>query len=106
MPRRDVFDFLDWTDRMVRPECPSADARVDLWLRWHARLAWATVPSLIDHVGERSLIGHSKGRHAIYLAPRGDAIDYGQDLRRGREPLICGKALNYRMFHYLRTEKT
>ena len=97
MPLVTAIDYLRWVDSNVRPECPSADARVDLYLRTFDLRAFATVPSLVDHVGERSLIGHSKGRVARELARSGrDFAPQSLAFKRSR------KSLHHSMFTYLK----
>jgi hypothetical protein len=92
-----VKEFLDWEKLFVAESCPSADARVDLWLRMNGKMAYATVPSLIDHMGQRSLIGHSKDRCARVLAPSAAAARFPRD-----NTLNSGKHLSHHMFKHLK----
>lgn len=74
LPVKTFREYLEWTDANVALSCPTDDQRMDLWLRTHERLAWATVPSLIQHLGEKSLCGRGAGRQSPYFADDFDAL--------------------------------
>lgn len=65
----DIKPWLAWVDARVQAKCPSYDQRLSMWL-WHRRYeAWFTMPSLVDHIGEHSLMGHDMpGRRATVFA--------------------------------------
>lgn len=100
MPIPAVEDFLAFADVAISERCPSADARVDLWLRSTDRRAYATVPSLIQHIGDRSIMGHSGKRVARVPAIDGSEFRPGRDLRAVKSP----RALHQSMFVYLSKE--
>lgn len=50
-PNRLIGEFLGWQDAHIRCELPWDDIRVSMWLVKSAKRAFATVPSLIQHLG-------------------------------------------------------
>jgi hypothetical protein len=53
LPTPWVAEFLQWERRWVRPEWEAFkgdDTRVVLWMYCTGRIAWATVPSLVQHL--------------------------------------------------------
>lgn len=53
-PRHYIGEFLDWQSRHIRPSCPYEDVRVSIWLMKTSKRAYATVPSLVEHLGWNS----------------------------------------------------
>ncbi|HSS22491.1 MAG TPA: hypothetical protein VLL54_20640 [Pyrinomonadaceae bacterium] len=53
-----IREFIDWERVHIRTDFPWEDARVSMWLYKTCRRAFATVPSLAQHLGYKaSLIG-------------------------------------------------
>ena len=69
MPTDVVDEFLRWQSRAIRAGAPD-DVRVSLYAHAHKRHIWSTVPSLVEHIGKESTLGHPRGRwtHAGMLA--------------------------------------
>jgi len=78
-----VRHWLEWEQRYVSPECPYSDQRMGMYLLKHlGACAWFTVPSLVDHRGDESLMEGCPhptvaGRRATLFA---DAPEYGGDV--------------------------
>ena len=103
LPAFAVGPWIEWVDTNVMPECPSADARLDLWLRSQQALALATIPSMIEHRDLPSLIGHSRGRGAAIFA---DDWDQGAVHFDGwKEAPVDPPRLHKSMFQYLRPDE-
>lgn len=99
-PRELLREFLAWECKHVDPRLKSADARVDLWLRETGRVAYAAVPSLLQHVGDRSVMGHSGRRQTqVFL---GDGPPFPFSCSPGPDTVVRSRrSLNHRMFDYL-----
>lgn len=71
-------------DHCVRPEFPSGDARLRLWLAAHGRWNFVTVPNLIDHRPELSSVrlqyaGQSNRRRRAAAFDRAPGVDRWTD---------------------------
>jgi hypothetical protein len=55
-PRNLISEFLNWQDQHIDPNCPWDDIRISMWLVKTSRQAFATVPSLIQHLGGLSSV--------------------------------------------------
>jgi hypothetical protein len=74
MPTSAIHDFLSWERKSIVPEFRWDDSRWSIWCVERGRPAWATVPSLVEHVGsEHSSVGNPKntGRRARVLDLKG-----------------------------------
>ncbi len=61
-----VEDFLAWEARTVRPDFQPYDSRVAMWAVRTRRPFWCTVPSLVEHDGDKeSLLGHHAPRPRV-----------------------------------------
>ena len=96
MPLSEVAQFLLWEARHVHPTLLSADARVDLWMRATGRTAYATVPSLLQHVGDRSIMGHSGVRRAELVA------EGPVEFSRTEGSRLSRRGLNHHMLDYVK----
>ncbi|HVQ39688.1 MAG TPA: hypothetical protein VMS31_19265, partial [Pyrinomonadaceae bacterium] len=53
-----IHEFIDWQRTHIAPNFPWEDVRVNMWLIKTSKQAFATVPSLIQHLGcGASLLG-------------------------------------------------
>ena len=103
LPVRFAHTYLSWVDSMVADSCPTDDQRLDLFLRQHDWLAWATVPSLIQHIGDRSLCGRGKGRETPFFADDFAALPsplFAQ--HRPEELVVSSKSLHKSTFAHLK----
>lgn len=77
-PNKLIGEFLRWQDAHIRREFPWDDLRVSMWLVKTGRRAFATVPSLIQHLGcgvsTLDLNGRSKVA-AWYVGSEHSALD-------------------------------
>ena len=53
-PRDFIREFLNWQDKHIDQSCPYDDVRVSMWLVKTSKKAFATVPSLAEHLGSKS----------------------------------------------------
>ena len=70
MPTERIGEWLEWDGEHVDPECPHDDTRIALWLLTLGEPAWLTVPSLVEHVSLRSLLGHRGANPAAAFTGR------------------------------------
>jgi hypothetical protein len=97
-PRALIDEFIDWQNVHVSRDFPWEDARVSMWLLKTSKRAFATVPSLAQHLGcGNSLLGlnGSSKTATWYLGNSRSAvgIDWTQGRRspaRDPEPLRPG----------------
>jgi hypothetical protein len=55
-----IAEFIEWQSVHIAPEFPLEDVRVSMWLSKTSRRSFATVPSLIQHLGcGNSLLGQN-----------------------------------------------
>lgn len=57
-------EYLAWERVNVRTNFPHDDERLAMFLTATKRPSWATVPSLVEHVATRSLMGHNGKRES------------------------------------------
>ena len=86
-PTRLIAEFIEWQSVHVASNFPWEDVRVSMWLHKTSKPAFATVPSLTQHLGVgASLLGlNGLSKVAAWtLAPDRSAlgIDWSQGLRR------------------------
>ena len=53
-PRPFIDEFLSWQSKHIDQSCPYDDVRVSIWLMRTSKKAFATVPSLVEHLGWNS----------------------------------------------------
>lgn len=77
MPTSMVAEFLSWQQMACRMGTPD-DVRVSWFAAKHGRHIWFTVPSVVEHVGRVSTLGHPNGRwsQAGMMAPDAANIDW------------------------------
>ena len=82
-PNQLIAEFIEWQDAHIARDCPWDDARVSMWLIETLRPVFATVPSLIQHLGyQASLLGlNSRSKVAAWYVGdhrSGLGIDWSQ----------------------------
>ena len=83
MPMHLLEDFLKWEARNVDPAYPHDDGRLCLWAIDTKRLIWVTIPSLLQHVGDKSTLGHGGlDRTAGWYEDNPPDIDWTKGLYR------------------------
>jgi hypothetical protein len=58
LPKGLIKPFLDWERKYMPPSYYLDDGKIALYLLSQGILIWHTVPSLMIHLGNRSVIGH------------------------------------------------
>jgi len=83
MPTCWISEWLAFCARHIKPECPVQSVRLDCWLAMTKRRCWFTVPSLVDHDDDGSLMwgkkfGENKRRAELFIGRSvpGDIIDW------------------------------
>jgi len=81
-----IYEFIEWQSTHVASDFPHEDIRVSMWLLKTAKPAFATVPSLAQHLGyQASLVGQNSSSKvaAWYLGNSRSAlgIDWSQGFR-------------------------
>ena len=61
-PRKLIGEFIEWQRVHIADNFPSDDGRVSMWINKTSRRAFATVPSLVQHLGYRFSILGLNGR--------------------------------------------
>lgn len=85
-PNKLIGEFVEWQSAHVANDCPWDDGRVSMWLVKTSKRAFATVPSLAQHLGcQASILGlNSSSKTASwYIGSDRSAlgIDWSQGLR-------------------------
>src|SRR5438270_2014688 len=81
MPIDLAWDFLLWEGREIDPAYPHDDVRIKLYA-WKEKLdIWITAPSLCQHEGVESLMGHPKSiggkpRRSAWVADSTQRIEW------------------------------
>lgn len=84
-PNELIGEFIEWQNAHIARDCPWDDVRVSMWLIKTLRPAFATVPSLTQHLGyQASLLGfNSRSKVAAwYVGDHRSAL--GIDWSQGR----------------------
>lgn len=85
-PRALITEFIEWQSVHIAPDFPVEDVRVSMWLSMTSRRSFATVPSLIQHLGWGSSSVGLNARSKVaawYVGDKRSAlgIDWKQGLR-------------------------
>jgi len=83
MPTCWIGEWLAFCARHIKPGCPAQSVRLDCWLTMTKRRCWFTVPSLVDHDDDGSIMwgdqfGENKRRAELFIGRSvpGDIIDW------------------------------
>lgn len=60
MPIQLAMDAIRWADYCVTPDLVHDDVRFSMYLQSIGRLVMVTAPSLVEHVGDKSLVGNPR----------------------------------------------